>query len=113
MRLPRPRDRRSGMVKPAISAYHAYAEIGYAGDKSALSQASILILVVDDEEDIRTMVSQALARLPGYEVHAATSKADAVTILSRQIYDLILTDLSMETASSGVELLQEVKQRAP
>jgi DNA-binding response OmpR family regulator len=78
-----------------------------------MSQASHLILVVDDEEDIRTMVSQALARLPGYAVHAATSKADAVVRLSRQIYDLILTDLSMETASSGVELLQEVKQRAP
>ncbi len=71
------------------------------------------ILVVDDEDDIRAMVGQALGRLPGYEVHEATSKGDALVQIEQRNFHLILTDLSMEHANAGVELLQEVKQRWP
>ncbi len=70
------------------------------------------ILVVDDEVDIRAMVGQALGRLPGYEVHEAVSKADALSRLERQQFDLVLTDLAMEHPNAGVELLQVIKQQA-
>ncbi len=72
-----------------------------------------LILVVDDEADIRMMVGQALSRLPGYEVREATSKAEALRLFHQETFDLVLTDLSMEHPNAGVELLQAVKQRAP
>lgn len=71
------------------------------------------ILVVDDEVDIRAMVAQALGRISGYEVHEATSKADALSAIRRQAFDLVLTDLAMESENAGVELLQAVKQETP
>jgi DNA-binding response OmpR family regulator len=71
------------------------------------------ILIVDDEADIRSMVAQALGRLPGYQVHEATSLADARALLDCQTFDLVLTDLSMEHPNAGVELLQAIKQRTP
>jgi DNA-binding response OmpR family regulator len=78
-----------------------------------MSTPSHAILVVDDEDDIRTMVGQALGRLPGYDVHEATSKADALALLGQRRFDLILTDLAMEHPNAGVELLEAVKERAP
>ena len=72
-----------------------------------------LILIVDDEADIRSMVSQALGRLSGYEVREATNLADALALLEHQTFDLVLTDLSMEHPNAGVELLQAIKQRTP
>lgn len=72
-----------------------------------------LILIVDDEADIRSMVAQALGRLSGYRIHEASSLADALGLLDRHTFDLVLTDLSMEHPNAGVELLQAVKQRAP
>jgi len=72
-----------------------------------------LILVVDDEADIRAMVGQALSRLPGYEVWEATSKAEALKLLQQATFDLVLTDLSMEHTNAGVELLQSIKERSP
>jgi two-component system, OmpR family, response regulator len=71
------------------------------------------ILVVDDEEDIRSMVMQALGRISGYEVVQAGSKKAAIDQLEHRRFDLVLTDLSMEHASAGVELLQDIKQRWP
>src|SRR5690242_172619 len=71
------------------------------------------ILVVDDEVDIRAMVAQALGRIAGYQVREATSKADALSLLQSQPFDLVLTDLAMEHQNSGVELLQAVKQQSP
>lgn len=78
-----------------------------------MSLQTHLILVVDDEADIRAMVGQALGRLPGYEVHEATSLADALVLIQQQDFDLVLTDLSMEHPNAGVELLQAVKARSP
>jgi DNA-binding response OmpR family regulator len=75
--------------------------------------AEHLILIADDEADIRSMVAQALGRLPGYEVREATSLADALVLLNQQNFDLVLTDLSMEHPNAGVELLQTIKQRSP
>src|SRR5687767_8646981 len=74
--------------------------------ESTMSTQPHLILVVDDEEDIRSMVGQALGRLPGYEVHEAVSKAHALELLGRRTFDLVLTDLSMEHANAGIELLE-------
>ena len=72
-----------------------------------------LILVVDDEADIRSMVVQALSRLPGYEIQEAKSKDEALALLRRRAFDLVLTDLAMEHQTAGVELLQTIKEQSP
>ena len=70
------------------------------------------ILVVDDEPGFSTMVAQVLNRIGGLEVHAATSKQDALTLLKQQDYDVIMTDIVMEDTDAGVELLEIAKQQS-
>jgi putative two-component system response regulator len=69
------------------------------------------ILVVDDEPNIRRLLNRYLARL-GYEVQTAGSVAEAMGLLRRDRFDLVLTDLRLPGAS-GLDLLVEVRARAP
>lgn len=61
------------------------------------------ILVVDDDEDIRRLDTEALAGA-GYKVDAATDGAVAWDALQLSHYDLLVTDYNMPRMS-GVELL--------
>src|SRR5918995_882567 len=53
-----------------------------------------LILVVDDERDIRSAVAEMLA-LEGYDVDEAANGADALAAVDRRRPDLILLDMRM------------------
>ena len=67
------------------------------------------ILVVDDEEIIREIVSRSLVEV-GYECSAATDAADALAVLSEEAVDLILLDIILPD-KSGMELLPEIRER--
>jgi DNA-binding NtrC family response regulator len=68
------------------------------------------ILVVDDESSIRLLYSHELAD-EGYEIATAANAADAVELLRRDDFDLILLDIKLKN-ESGLELLQRiVKER--
>jgi DNA-binding NtrC family response regulator len=68
------------------------------------------ILVVDDESSIRLLYSHELAD-EGYEIATAANAADAVELLRRDDFDLILLDIKLKN-ESGIELLQRiVKER--
>ncbi len=69
------------------------------------------ILIVDDEPNICRLLSRYLTRL-GYEVETANSVPDALSLLRRDWFDLVLTDLRLP-GPSGLELLIEVRARAP
>lgn len=69
------------------------------------------ILVVDDEGAIRYSISKTLQRV-GYQVHTASSGEEAMEMLQRQEYDVVLTDIRMP-GLSGVELLARIKEQAP
>ena len=69
------------------------------------------ILVVDDEEDLRTAAAKVLQRA-GYDVASVSSGSDALTHLAAHDADLIVSDLMMP-AMDGVELLRQVKQTRP
>ena len=69
------------------------------------------ILVVDDEPNICRLLQRYLSRL-GYEVETAGSVPDALELLSRTAYDLVLTDLRLP-GPSGLDLLGEVRSRSP
>jgi DNA-binding response OmpR family regulator len=64
------------------------------------------ILVVDDEDSIRQLVTSTLV-YSGYHVDAAVDGADAWEALQVKHYDLLLTDNNMPKVS-GVELLQKL-----
>ncbi len=69
------------------------------------------ILVVDDEGAIRYSISKTLQRV-GYQVHTAASGEEALEMMQRQEYDVVLTDIRMP-GLSGVDLLARIKEQAP
>ena len=69
------------------------------------------ILVVDDEQDIREILSQALS-VKGYRVTAAQAGAEALRLVKADPADLMISDLQMEE-SDGLELIEKMKAVYP
>jgi two-component system response regulator HydG len=69
------------------------------------------ILVVDDQADMRSLLSDVLDS-EGYRVGTADSGEKALEVLVEQQYDLVLTDLRMK-GMLGTTLLSEIKHRYP
>jgi two-component system, OmpR family, alkaline phosphatase synthesis response regulator PhoP len=69
------------------------------------------VLVVDDEGAIRYSVSKTLQRV-GYNVNEAASGEDALDLMTKNNYDVVLTDIRMP-GLTGVELLRRIKDQAP
>lgn len=65
------------------------------------------ILVVDDEEEVRSAIERRLKR-DGFTVETASSEAEGVEKIKSASppFDLILTDMVMETPDSGMNILQ-------
>ncbi|MBC8018702.1 MAG: response regulator [Verrucomicrobia bacterium] len=69
------------------------------------------ILVVDDEEMIRELLSSALQE-ENYICHLATNVDEAFTVLGTRHIDLVISDIMMP-GRSGVELLRDLKKVDP
>lgn len=66
------------------------------------------VMVVDDEENIRDVLSNYLTTL-GYNVVTAQDGEDALSKFARSGFDLIISDLLMPTVD-GLELLKKVRE---
>jgi len=69
------------------------------------------ILVVDDEEALRTVLAAELEG-EGYQVTTAVDGQEAIDILGSVVFDLILLDIKMPNVD-GFEVLKFVKGRHP
>jgi DNA-binding response OmpR family regulator len=69
------------------------------------------VLAVDDESLIRMSLRIALAR-EGYEVDTASSGSEAMGLLDRYRYDLVLLDLRLPDVS-GIEVLRYARRLDP
>lgn len=69
------------------------------------------ILVVDDEEALRTVLSTELEG-EGYQVSTAADGEEALKILAAQQFHLILLDIKMPNVD-GFEVLKFVKHNQP
>jgi DNA-binding NtrC family response regulator len=67
------------------------------------------ILVVDDEEDLRRLLSDGL-RLEGYQVAVASSGREALALVEQEPPNLIILDLSMPEMN-GIETLKRMRER--
>jgi len=72
-----------------------------------MSEMKPHILVVDDEEQIRRMLSRMLAR-HGYTFTLAADVAEARKCLDEQAFDLALCDVSMP-GESGIDLARHIR----
>jgi CheY-like chemotaxis protein len=69
------------------------------------------ILFVDDEEAIRQVMKMELVYL-GYDPECVQNGKEALEILAREKFPLILTDLRMPEID-GTELCMQIKERHP
>jgi len=69
------------------------------------------ILIVDDEKPQREILTMIL-RGAGYDTAEASGADDALELLGKREFDLILTDLKMQ-GQSGLELLEQVVAEDP
>jgi len=89
---------------------------------------TIRVLVVDDETDHADVMAEAIARMPAaasgpggaggagaiiYSVKQAHNLADAKRDFAEEEFDLIVTDLRIDTPNDGFDLLQFVRRARP
>ncbi|MCC6398144.1 MAG: response regulator [Bacteroidetes bacterium] len=67
------------------------------------------ILVVDDEEALRSVLSNELIN-EGYEVRTASDGDEAIAELDKTQFDLVLLDIKMPRVN-GFEVLKHIKER--
>ncbi|MDX2153880.1 MAG: response regulator [Bryobacteraceae bacterium] len=66
------------------------------------------VLLADDDPTAR-LTLQTVLRASGYQVDAAASAAEAVGKLDEHEYELVLSDLEMETPESGLRVLAHAR----
>ena len=69
------------------------------------------ILVVDDEEQIRSMLTQMLEH-EGFVVDTAENGEEGMDLITRHAYDLIITDMIMPI-KDGLKLIMELIRDYP
>jgi two-component system response regulator HydG len=77
----------------------------------AMSDRNPTVLVVDDEEDTRELLADALRRRD-YDVHALSSARDCLEFLQTHHADVVVTDHQMPD-QSGTSLCGELRVRHP
>jgi DNA-binding NtrC family response regulator len=70
------------------------------------------ILVVDDEASV-LVTYQLILEQQGYQVSACATSVDAISVLRRQDFDLVLCDYSLEEQHTGFEVIAEARRRRP
>jgi DNA-binding response OmpR family regulator len=70
------------------------------------------VLLVDDNEDIRAMMSAALAR-KGFDVIEAGSVTEALKLITRESFDVLITDLHMPSPSDGFAIVTAMRHSQP
>jgi len=92
---------------------HSYHQSGNQQQDEGASAFSSegRLLVVDDEESLR-ITTAAILEKEGYIVDAASSGDEAIALLQKLEYDLVLTDLHME-GGDGLSVLNQIRRQSP
>ncbi|HTK83222.1 MAG TPA: sigma-54 dependent transcriptional regulator [Bacteroidota bacterium] len=70
------------------------------------------ILIVDDEASLTTLLKEELQEAGEYEVDLAFDGAEAINLIQRIIYDVVLLDMKMPRVS-GKEVLVFIQEHSP
>ncbi len=69
------------------------------------------ILIVDDFENMRTLVREMLMPLQPDKIIAARSGNDAIELLEKHTFDLVLCDYRLGSGRDGQQVLEEARHR--
>jgi CheY-like chemotaxis protein len=67
------------------------------------------ILLVDDNDFILLMLEKYISECPEYKVFKVTNGQEAMNILSKHKFDLVVTDILMPE-KDGIELINEIRK---
>ena len=71
------------------------------------------ILIIDDEDDIRSMI-QGILEDEGYSVSTAANSDKALSMIHEHSFDLVIQDIWLQGSDKdGIEILKEVKSTQP
>ena len=69
------------------------------------------MLLVEDDDEVASLVSEMLAQL-GYEVtHASSAKAALGALANGRTVDVVVSDIMMPGGMNGVDLARELRRR--
>ncbi len=68
------------------------------------------ILLVDDELAI-LLTLKAILEINGFEVETAASAKEAKSRLAENTYQMVITDMRMETETAGYDVIREAKKQ--
>jgi len=68
------------------------------------------ILLVDDELAI-LLTLRAILEMNGFEVDTAASSKEAQTKLTNGVYEMVITDMRMETETAGYDVIRIARQQ--
>jgi CheY-like chemotaxis protein len=71
----------------------------------------VQVLVVDDEEMVRTVITKLLT-LHGHTVHQVSSGPEALDFVASEAPDIVFTDYGMPEMS-GAELAKQLREQVP
>ena len=69
------------------------------------------ILVVDDFPEMRSAMKRMLLTLGAKDVDAAKNGREALTLITRKAYDLVLCDYNLGEGKDGQQVLEEAKKK--
>jgi len=84
---------------------------GEAGDRIPVFTGGHQILIVDDQESIRDILSRMLSSA-GFHVHSAGNGAEALRLFSQSCFALVLTDFHMP-GMDGLTLAAKIRSLSP
>src|ERR1035438_124705 len=70
------------------------------------------VLLVDNDEAVRAMMTQAL-ELKGFEVVAAANLTQALRLIVTQSFDVLITDLHVPNPTDGLAAVTAMRQSQP
>src|SRR4030095_13148746 len=99
------------MLVCADEAWHCCCQMpGFPKERLMMSEPRPHILIVDDDDEIRAILSEALSA--SYQCITSSSATGALKTLETETFDLILTDINMPEMS-GLEMMPYLTNLAP
>ena len=95
------------VLRRPVNCYDAFM----SKEKSDSTAMSIRVLLVDNEKDHASAMTESLERI-GLECAFATSGPEGVQMLSKNNYDIVVTDLMMNEVD-GMGILKHTKDTQP